>query len=464
LRDPNSTVPPRRRTARWAWAVVLGAPLIALVLILYARVVRPKFEPGVTMQLSRDLMVGFLPTRGDDYIHRLERVNFADCDGDGIPEIGFDAFIRYGGIFEGKWFFLNIASYVERKETRAYSIISGAEVLRVESPIEQMVHATRPDGSVCVHPDGGNGVANCTASNPCLGASFPYSFREPWKFRLGDREFRFNPLSEPGELFIEDLETGESVFSVEQQGQRMEWANGFGTSSLLWKGAYLELTSGETASGASEFAQVFRFHPTQSVKRYTLPNGCVPVHGAFESFTQGKAQVAPDGAITFLANIVEERVDENGEVRWLIAHALVEVQLGDETVVRPIFDQLGDDLLNGGVWGFSGAVACRDSAFFMAAIEASEPDEKPKFRVLTPWLDQPATFTPPEWLPTKILKFKWASVLPDVDADGIEDCLMVWFGSGGWDGDWGLITFVLSGATGQPVRRDVVQSAASASE
>lgn len=455
MNDSEQPKSPRRRTARWAWVVVLGMPLIAIILIIYARLVRPTIEVGVAMQVSEDSLISFLPTRGDDFVRRYGRVNHADCDGDGIPEIGFEAAVRYGGVFEGIWSILNVASYVEESATRVYSVVTGSEVFGADYPFRRTVRFLRPDGMICIHADGEGAAESCAASRSCQGDSFPNWFEQPWQFQVGGRVYEYR-YSDPGTLLIEDMETHSLVFSEVQQSKRIGAGYGFGSASVLWHGAYLEFSDDDIEFGQVSGAQVFRFSPTKSIQEYPLPDGCVPMKGFFESVAEAKLQVTPDQVIKFLATIEEPRGEVDGEFLTPMTLELVEIQLGTECTVRPVFNNIGDGLYYGGSWQTSGAVACDESAFWMGLVNGDEEGEAPEFRVLTPWLDHAATFTCPEWVPTERLRFKSAHVLPDVDADGIDDCLMVWFGSDE-DTGWGLISFVLSGATGQPVRRDAMR-------
>ena len=57
----------------------------------------------------------------------------------------------------------------------------------------------------------------------------------------------------------------------------------------------------------------------------------------------------------------------------------------------------------------------------------------------------------------------WARVLPDLDGDGSEECLVVWRARA-FPEDGGLVALVISGATGQLVRRDAVRRSLTTSE
>ena len=449
----------RQRTARWAWVVVLGVPLVALVLMIYGRLVRPEFDTSSSMQIDKEWMVSFLPVPFEDHIGRLGAPNFADCDGDGLPEIGFRSVIHYSGIFEEKWDFLNAASAKREMAWRAYSILTGEEVLHVPSTEEESERRVRPDGTICLHPVGTEGEVACSASKPCGGGSFPPYWDFPWQVQVEDRQYTYDRFAENGESWFKDLATGRPVFSEAQYSQRSSSSNFFGEVRLLRSGLILEFEASD--NGSNSHAQIFRFHPSPAVQKYLLPEHCVQMWNGLSG--AGVVELDPDGSLVFLAGIELPKPDEQGEPVLPFMSQLVEVRLGEDAVVRTIFDDFADDPNELAQGNFSAAVRCRGSAFYIHPMEEEATRRTSGFRVRTPWLRSSVMLTLPSWVPESRMAASWARVLPDLDGDGSEECLVVWRARA-FPEDGGLVALVISGATGQLVRRDAVRRSLTTSE
>jgi hypothetical protein len=447
----NQTQATRPRTRRWAWVIVLGTPVVALVLAIYPLLLRPEFETSSKMQLDEEWMVSFLPVPHEEFIHRLEAPNFSDCNGDGLPEIGFRAYVHYRGIYGGKWSFLNFASTQFEEEWRAYSIWSGEEVLHLSSVDEDKEKLWRSDGTFCLHPIGKNSEAACTASESCRDTAFPSYWRTPRRVQIEGRQYSYDPWAEDGRSWIVDLATGDPVFTEAEYSQTSSTWFDFGEIPLLGRGLLLGYEA--EVDGSPPHALVYRFHPQPAVKKYPLPNHCAPKWTGFGA--AGVVNVDPDGSVVFLAGIELPRPDEQGEPVLPLLSELIEVKLGEEAVVRTIFD-LSDDLNTGAIGAFSAAAACRGSAFYFAPIEVNNKRGTSGFLVRTPWQSSAVTITLPSWLPESRMASPWAKVLPDLDGDGLEECLFV-FEAWAFPEDNGLVALIVSGATGQLVRRDAVQ-------